>query len=269
MTHHRSSTRRALLAVTAAAIGALGFAVVPTAASAADAGTGWLRLGHLSPDTKTVDVEVSAPNGATVLELNGVGYGDVSPYSEIQPGTYTVSMVPAGSSATTAAVISADIEVPAKSAMTVVAYGPSTDLEVKAVADDLAAPTAGKGRIRLFQASTITSSVDVETSTGVPIAQDAAAGTVTDYAEVPAGSWTLELTGGDVTASADVVVAPGSVSTLFVLDTADRGLTILPIVDSADVGQSPDGGVQTGGGGTAASGILSTVGWVPGAWRLW
>ena len=157
-----------------------------------------------------------------MLELNGVSYGDVSPYSGIRPGTYTVSMVPAGSSAATAPVISADIEVPAESAMTVVAYGPSTDLEVKAVDDDLAAPTSGSGRIRLFQASTITDSVDVETSTGMPIAMDAAAGTVTDYAEVPAGSWTLELTGGDVTASADVNVAAGSVSTLFVLDTADR-----------------------------------------------
>lgn len=269
MTHHRSSTRRALRAVTAAAIVALGFAFMPTAATAADAGSGWLRLGHLSPDTKTVDVEVTAPNGATVLELNGVSYGDVSPYSEIQPGTYKVSMVPAGSSSTTAAVISADIEVPATSATTVVAYGPSTDLEVKAVDDDLAAPTAGNGRIRLFQASTITDSVDVETSTGLPIAQDAAAGTVTGYAEVPAGSWTLELTGGNVTASAVVDVAPGSVSTLFVLDTADGGLTILPIVDSADVGRSPEGGVQTGGGGTAPRGFSSTVGWVPGAWRLW
>jgi len=259
MTHHRSSTRHALRAVCAGAIVAVLCALVPAAAHAVGTGTGWLRLGHLSPDTKAVDVEVTAPDGTTVLELDGVRYGDVSPYSAIQPGTYTVSMVPAGSSATTAPVISADIEVPATSAMTVVAYGPSTDLEVKAVSDDLAAPSDGNGRIRLFQASTITDSVDVETSTGMPIAKDAASGTVTDYAEVPAGSWTLELTGGAATASTAVDVAAGSVSTLFVLDTADGGLTILPIVDSADVGRSPDGGVQTGGGGTAPRGSWWTV----------
>jgi len=177
-------------------------------------------------------------------------------------------MVPAGASAATAPVISADIQVPAKSAMTVVAYGPSSDLEVKAVNDDLAAPTGGNARIRLFQASTTADSVDVETSTGLPIANDAAAGTVTDYAEVPSGSWTLELTGGDKTATVGVDVAAGSVSTLFVLDTADGGLTILPVVDSAGVGQSPAGGVQTGGGGTAPVGFVSTAGWVPGVWRL-
>ena len=64
MTHHRTSTRRALRAVVVAAVVGLGFAAVPSAATAADAGTGWLRLGHLSPDTKAVDVEVTAPDGA-------------------------------------------------------------------------------------------------------------------------------------------------------------------------------------------------------------
>ena len=42
MTHHRTSTHRALRAVTAAAVVALGLAVVPSAATAADADTGWL-----------------------------------------------------------------------------------------------------------------------------------------------------------------------------------------------------------------------------------
>jgi len=135
MTHHLLSARGVLRGVAAAAIVALGFAFLPTAATAAVAEPGWLRLGHLSPSTKAVDVAVTAPSGATVLELNAVSYGDVSPYSELQPGTYTVSMVPAGASAATAPVISADIQVPAKSAMTVVAYGPSSDLEVKAVTD--------------------------------------------------------------------------------------------------------------------------------------
>ncbi|WP_312168805.1 hypothetical protein [Microbacterium sp.] len=58
----------------------------------------------------------------------------------------------------------------------------------------------------------------------------------------------LDLSGGGVSDTADVSVAPGSVTTLFVLDTASGGLTILPILDSASVGDVPDGGVDTGGG---------------------
>jgi hypothetical protein len=253
MSISRTITRRIVAVAGSAALVAVGLAFAPAAANAADEGAGWLRLGHLSPDTKQVDVRVAAESGGDpVLQLSGVGYGDVSPYSELSPGTYTISMVPAGAPASTAPVISQDVEIDSKSAMTVVAYGPTANLEVKAVSDDLAEPTAGNARIRLFQASTVTDEVDVETSTGLEIAMNAKAGSVTDYAEVPAGNWTLDLSGGDVTGTKNVDVAAGSVTTLFVLDTAEGDLTILPIVDSAAVGTSPDGGVQTGGGGTAS-----------------
>lgn len=253
MNQRRFARRTAsILAVTA--VLASGLALAPGAATAADDSTGWLRLGHLSPDTKQVDVRVAAlSGGAPVVQLTAVGYGDVSPYSELAPGTYTISMVPTNAPASTAPVVSEDVQITADAATTVVAYGPSADLEVKAVSDDLTEPTAGNARIRLFQASTVTDTVDVSTSTGLPIAENARTGSVTDYAEVPAGAWTLELSGADVTGSTDIDVAAGSVSTLFVLDTAAGDLTILPIVDSAAVGATPDGGVQTGGGGTAVT----------------
>jgi hypothetical protein len=259
---HTASRRVPLVAIAGAAALAAA-AIVPAtaahaateqpAATAATGQDGWLRLGHLSPDTKTVDVRVAALDGAggTLYELEGVGYGDVSPYTGFPAGSYTVSMVPAGSSATTPPVISGTVDVTAGGATTVAAYGPNDDLQVQAFQDDLAMPSAGNARIRLIQASTITPTVDVATSTGMSIAQDARAGSATSYAEVPAGDWTLELTGEDVESTADVSVAVGSVSSLFVLDNADGGLTILPVVDSAAVGDVPVGGVATGGGGLA------------------
>lgn len=236
----------ALIAATAVALGA--FVAAPASAAPGD-DAGWLRLGHLSPDTKSVDVRVAAVSGgSTLFELKGVDYGDVSTYSELPSGSYTVSMVPAGASMATAPVISATVQIADDTATTVAAYGPSDELQVKAFADDLTQPAAGNARIRLVQASTMTSTVDVSTSTGEPIARAARAGSATSYAEIPAGDWTLELTGGSIEDEAQVSVASGSVSTLFVLDTADGGLTILPIVDSASVGSVPEGGVATGGG---------------------
>lgn len=222
----------------------------PAAAPAAvDASAGWLRLGHLSPDTKSVDVRVAAVSGgSTLFELDGVGYGDVSTYQELPAGSYTVSMVPAGSSGSDVPVISETVTVDAGTATTVAAYGPTDDLQVRAFDDDLSQPAAGSARIRLIQASTITPEVDVTTAQGDPIAKDAKAGSATGYAEIPAGDWTLDLTGEGVQDTADVSVAAGSVTTLFVLDTSSGGLTILPILDSASVGDVPDGGVDTGGG---------------------
>ncbi|WP_334148206.1 DUF4397 domain-containing protein [Microbacterium sp.] len=221
--------------------------------------TGWLRLGHLSPDTKSVDVRVSAlSGGSTVFELDGVAYGDVSTYQSLPAGSYTVSMVPAGASGSSVPVISETVTISADTATTVAAYGPTADLQVRAFEDDLTQPSSGSARIRLIQASTLTPEVDVSTSTGDSIAQDAKAGSATGYAEIPAGDWSLELTGKGVSDTAEVSVDPGSVTTLFVLDTSSGGLTILPVLDSASVGAAPDGGVDTGGG-YLASAEVSTV----------
>lgn len=235
-------------AATAAPTTAAPTTAAPTAATTS-ADEGWLRLAHLSPDTKSVDVRVSAVSGgSTLLELKSVGYGGVSQYEPLPEGSYTVSMVPAGASASSAPVLSATAEISAGEATTIAAYGPNDDLQVRAFEDDLTAPSEGKARIRLIQASTQSSSVDVATTTGVAIAEGAEAGSVTDYAEIAGGDWTLALTSGRTESTAPVTVDQGSVTTLFVLDTATGGLTILPVVDSAAVADVPVGGVRTGGG---------------------
>jgi len=234
------------LAAPSAAVGAQ-----PNVARAATAAeeVGWLRLGHFSPDTAEVDVRLTALSGGTVVfELSDVGYGDLSPYQSLGEGTYTVNMNPAGSDDWSTVAISDTVTVRPSAASTVAAYGPTATLQLQAFDDDLTAPSAGNARIRLIQLSTVTPTVDVATSTGVSIAEDALAGSATAYTEVPAGSWTMTLTGEGVTGSATVDLESGSVYTLFVLDTADGGLTILPIHDSAAAAVVPIGGVDTGGG---------------------
>ncbi|MET2010366.1 DUF4397 domain-containing protein [Microbacterium chocolatum] len=249
----RRSARTIALSAAAAVVASLALAAPAQAATAETDGAGWLRLGHLSPDTKSVDVRVSAlAGGSTEFELESVGYGDVSDYTELPAGSYAVSMVPAGADETTVPVLSSTVTVSDGEAATVAAYGPSDDLQIKAFADDLSTPAAGNARIRLIQASTLTPTVDVETTTGEPIARDARTGTATGYAEIPAGAWELALTGTEASGMADVEVGAGSVTTLFVLDTADGGLTLMPVLDSSAVGDIPVGGVQTGGGGLAA-----------------
>ncbi|MGG7509798.1 DUF4397 domain-containing protein [Plantibacter sp. YIM 135249] len=263
-----STTRRFIAAgiagLTAAALVGFG-STAATAASAAattgaqeaagteaQSGSGWIRVGHLSADTKTVDVKLSAlAGGATVFELKNVAYGQVSPYTDLAAGTYVVSMVPAGSPTSTKAMISTNVTITQGEAATVAAYGPNTKLQTKVFVDDLTGPAEGSARIRLIQASTEVSSVDVSTSTGTPIAKRAATGTATGYASVPAGPWNLELTGGKQEASASVDLAPGTVSTLFVLDNASGGITLMPVLDSSAAGDAPTGPVETGGGGLA------------------
>lgn len=260
MKNRTRTTRAAIALATAGVLGAFGAApAVLSASAAAPAMTGqegWIRVAHLSPDTKSVDVQLTAlAGGEVVYELEDVAYGAVSDYASLPAGTYVVSMVPAGSASTAKPVISASVEVEMGKTSTVAAYGENSDLQTRVFTDDLTSPDAGSSRIRLIQASTVTDSVDVETSTGLLIAEGARTGSATNYASVPAGPWDLELTSDDADGAASVDLGDGSVNTLFVLDNASGGLTVMPVLDSASVGAAPVGGVQTGGGalGTGSS----------------
>jgi hypothetical protein len=220
---------------------------------------GWIRIGHLSPNTKGVDVSLTAlSGGSSVFSLNDVTYGQVSPYKELAAGTYVLSMRAASAPHSTP-VVSTDVTVSSGGASTVVAYGKYKDLKTAAFSDDLTPPGDGKASLRLVQAATTAKRVDVSTSTGTSVAQDAPFGTATKYATVHAGAWKLKVSGGGDTGSASVDLKSNTVSTLFVLDNSAGKLTIVPVVDAAAVPSTPSGGVQTGGGGTARTEPLRAV----------
>lgn len=249
----RTARRPVVVAGIAAAVVAatVGLAA-PQTASAATTDEGWLRVGHLSPDTKGVDVELtSLSGGKTVFELDDVTYGQVSPYQELPVGTYVLSMRAADAPDSTP-VISTDVRVQQGNANTVVAYGTNADLRTKAFSDDLQQPGDGKAKLRLVQAATTAKEVDVSTTDGTAIAQDAAFGTATQYATVGAGKWELDVSGSGQRGTADVDLAGNTVSTLFVLDDSKGDLTVVPVTDAAATAATPSGGVQTGGGGAAA-----------------
>lgn len=262
-----SSIRSRLARIAAIGAGALIAAAgvtVPAAAQAAPGDTGWVRVAHLSPDTKAVDIELTAVSGGDSLyQLSDIDYGVVSDYMSLPVGTYTVSMVGAGSPAGTAPAITATVDVAAGNASTLAAFGLNADLQTKVFTDDLTAPADGDARVRLIQASTTASQVDVATTTGIAIADRAVAGTATGYAQVASGPWNLDVSGSDEsqTSSASIDLAAGSVSTLFVLDEPNGALTIKPVVDSASVGMAPIGGVETGGGALAHAGTDGAPVW--------
>ncbi len=226
----------------------------PTVLPAATGADGWMRVAHLSPDTKSVDVTLTALSGdATVFELTDVAYGMVSDYVEVPTGTYVVSMVPSDSASTAKPMISASVRIVADKTISVAALGTNDDLTTRVFQDDLTAPEAGASRIRVIQASTVADEVDVETTNGLLIAENAESGASTSYATVPAGPWDIALSAKGISDTAPLNLADGTVNTLFVLDNSTGGLTIMPVLDSASVGDAPTGGVQTGGGALADS----------------
>lgn len=128
---HGRTSRLALLATAvAAAVAAAALVVLPAtaaepapaAAQPPDAPTGWLRVGHLAPAAPPVDVTLATFGGPERQVVQKAGYGAVTPYSALPPGTYTISMRPAGASTETPPELSQAVDVTAGTPLTVLVF---------------------------------------------------------------------------------------------------------------------------------------------------
>jgi Domain of unknown function (DUF4397) len=249
-------------AAVAALVGAAGLTGAQASAAEAE-GNGLLRLAHLSPDTPAVDVYVDAvADPESGITLEGVSYGTVSDYQDVPQGEYTVSMREAGAAADTPPVLSTTVAVGSGGASTVAGVGLFADLGLEIIEDALDTPPAGQARVRVLAGAGNAETLDVTLADGTAVAEGLGFAATSDYVDVPAGSATLQLaTEGGEPAEVPVDLAAGSVYSLVVLDESE-GLTVQPVLDAASPGVVPQGGVETGAGGTAGAGPVGSVGLV-------
>ncbi|WP_375405457.1 DUF4397 domain-containing protein [uncultured Amnibacterium sp.] len=241
-------TSRIRIAVVAVAIAVLALVAVPTSAVAATP-TGWVRVAHLSPDTRPVDVRLASLGGSSkVLAVDDVSYGAVSKYLPLPVGNYAVAMRPAGGSASSTPVVQTFVTVTAGRAATVAVFGTNADLKTKVIDDSLTLPKSGKARVRVVQASTAAAPVTVTAAPATTIVSDATTTTVSPYADVTAGTWKLTAVGGTKTTTATVALEAGQIASVLVLDDASGGIVLRRVLDSASVGGVPKGYLATGGG---------------------
>lgn len=244
----------ALVIGVCALVGALG---VP-AASAGQPGV--LRVAHLSPDTPAVDVAIAPAPGSGPLTdpgedlAAGLAYGDVGGFTELPPGTYAVSLRAAGSGRATPPALAERIVVPPGGAVTVTLTGLFAEASLQVVADDLSAPPAGSARVRVLQGAAAADALDVSIGGGPVLGDALRPGQAGDPVVVPGGRAVLRVDDGRGPVHLEADLAPGSVSTLLVLDRPDGGLTLRVVLDAAAPAVVPGGGVEAGGGpaGTGA-----------------
>src|ERR1700750_1424090 len=239
----------------------LGMPVAAASAGAwAAAGTGWIRLAHLSPNTPPVDVYLySFGNSDAKIVLHHVSYGEVSPYEAVTAGEYSVAMRNAGAAASSQPVLSTSVSVKANHAYTVAGMGPENGLPLEVLNDQLPTPS-GKSSVRVIQASLKEQTVKF-TCGGQAIVPKATFASVSSYQAIPANTWTMQAIGSGSTATDRFNMAAGTVHTMVVLDGAN-GLEIVNQTDAAGAGQPPAGGVTTGFGGTAGHGPGSPAPWL-------
>lgn len=122
-------------------------------------GTGAFRVVHASPDAPNVDIYVDEEPA-----IEDLGFRDVSPYEELDPGPYQVQVTAAGDEE--AVVFDEEIEIEDGITNTAVAYGeaaggPEDGFTVDVLEDDITDPGDAMSRLRLFHASPDAEAVDV------------------------------------------------------------------------------------------------------------
>jgi hypothetical protein len=251
------SIQRAMLVLSVPAL-ALG---IPMAASAstASAGTGWVRLAHLSPNTPAVDVYLySFGDPSAEQVLHHVGYGAVSPYEPLAAGEYTVAMRAAGASASAKPVLSASLAVAPGDAYTVAGLGPESGLRLQVLKDQLTTPP-GKVLVRVIQASLKQHEVTV-TLDGKPAVTNLAFGSVSPYQAVSPATAAFRVAGDTGAADPPITLAAGTVHTIVILD-GPTGLVLDNFLDAVGSQAVPAGAPATGFGGTAPK-VPSPLPWL-------
>jgi serine/threonine protein kinase/Tol biopolymer transport system component len=230
--------------------------------------TGWVSLGNLSESPSPVDVYLySSGESSPRFVKHDVAYGTILPYQAVSAGDYSVKLRAAGSPASSNPVWSVSLAVRAGGAYTVVPLRASAQQgELRVIDNNLAAPK-GKSFVRVIQADLNQGQVTFHCScaAGAPgdITTDAAPGTVSPQATIPAGTWTMTATGPSAKASLPVTLTAGTVHTEIVVAAPGGGIQIINLVDAAGAHQAPTGG---------SSGISSSYRYVPvalpAAWRF-
>ena len=223
------------------------------AAGATPPGKAWIRAGHFIPGFGAARVDLKPASGSTgsIVMSPNAGYGDVTSYQKLDPGTYVVSIWDATAPADTTPTLSRSFTATSGKAQTIAVIGTASAPRLAILTDDLTPPAAGSARVRVLSASSLAPMVNVMAVGGPTIATDAVLGTTTGYATVPDGAWTLNLSGSSMSSKQTVTLASGSVYTAVALDSGSTAVTIKVITDAAGAVATPVGAAATGFGGAA------------------
>ncbi|TAG25843.1 MAG: DUF4397 domain-containing protein [Burkholderiales bacterium] len=194
-----------------------------------------LRAIHLSPDAPAVDVLLNDKRVVRKLMFR-----QDSAFVHTLSGTRTVKVTPADNTAT--AVITADVNLPANQAVSVLALNKLASIEPAVIVDDGKAPTAGNSKLRVLHASAGVPAVDVYlTAPTATLPSTPTIGSLTYKASVPAsGAAALQVPAGEyrvrltLAGKTDVVYDSGAFKI-----KAREDLVVAAIPPKADAAMQP------------------------------
>ena len=230
----------------------LALGLLGAAPSAAAQATVWIRWGNWSPSAPYFDIYLSSFGGSSrPTVIKHVRYGQVSSYTVIPTGQYTIEMRDSGAPATAPPMLSARVQVAPGTAYTIVSMGRTSHLGVQVLKETMKA-NPGKALVRVVQESVQQHSVSINDGSralGGPLQL----GSYTGFLPVSPGWQVIRAVGYSETTTERLFLPANTIHTLVVLDK--RGdLRVDSLVDAVGSRVMPVGGAGTGLGGTAPQG---------------
>lgn len=190
--------------------------------------TAMVRAVHMAPGAPNVDIAVDGQRAFANLAFKAA-----TDYAPVPAGQRNVKVTPAG--ATTPVVIDANLNPQAGQQLTVVATGELPNIQPVVLTDNNTAPPAGQAKVRFVHASPDAPAVDIAVQGGAVLFRNVSFRGVGEYANVPAGAYTLEARpAGQTTAVLtvpNVTLSAGQIVTLFAAGKAgDGSLSVVPVV---------------------------------------
>jgi hypothetical protein len=214
-------------------------------ASAAD--TAMVRVLHASPDAPNVDVQL---DDESVAALTDVPFGTISDYLDVPAGEHNVKVFATGT--TSDPVIDADVTVAAGSMYTIAATDAVATISAQ-VLEDTPDATCDGASVRVVHFSADAPAVDIAPAGASPdeaLIEDLAYPNATDYLELPADTYDLEVrVAGETTVAlelADVTVEECTAYSVFAIGSAaspsvgDNALQVVVAVDQTVRPSTPE-----------------------------
>ncbi|MCB2292995.1 DUF4397 domain-containing protein [Clostridium algoriphilum] len=148
--------------------------------------TSYFRVLHSSPKSPAVDVYIN-----DMLKFRNLTYGAFTDYIEVVTGDYNVKLYAAGTK--TSPVLDKNIFVPPEKIYTVAAIGILPNIDLLLVLEPRIINPSDKVYIKFAHLSPNAGAVDIALPDGKILFRNIKYKQFTDYIEVPAGTYTLEV----------------------------------------------------------------------------
>lgn len=220
-----------------------GVAAQETPAPVTD-GEALVRVIHASPDAPAVDVYVDDQ-----LAVPGLAFGTASDFVTVASGKRQIRIAPAGTNPDEGSVIDESIDLKEDSVSDIAAVGLLADIKAKVYDLDLSTvDDPGNARVRVIHASPDAGKVDIAVAAGDKLFEGADFPDATDYKDLAAGTYNLEVRKDDavVLQAPDVAIQAGMVYELLAVgQVADKSLQLVPLSATAQIPCSTLIGVGT------------------------